>query len=205
MTAIRGYLNAEDHERLRHSAEELITRGAAPRVSGGALGVNALALLFQHAGTPEFSADALKLLHELQTHQVELDLMHEQLQANEQDLTEELRHYKSLYECAPSAYLVVTDSGDIIEGNQAAGVLFGESVTALAGRALGEFLAPGQDAIVNGLLQNAAQLAVASPSSANSFVSLPDSRCISISANPTVAGGSIMMILTDITALPDLF
>ena len=60
-----GYPNAQGHDRLRSSAEELIAKGGTPVVRGGALSVDALTLLYKRASVPESGADALKLLHEL--------------------------------------------------------------------------------------------------------------------------------------------
>ncbi|OZB14247.1 MAG: hypothetical protein B7X58_08195, partial [Marinobacter sp. 34-60-7] len=94
---------ADSDEQLRRNARHLLDQGASPRLRSGTLGVDALQLLYQRASEPESAADALRLLHELQTFQVELDLMYQQLQANEQDLTEELAHYRSLYDLAPVA------------------------------------------------------------------------------------------------------
>ncbi|MEH6354510.1 MAG: PAS domain S-box protein [Marinobacter sp.] len=202
MTATCGYPKAEDHDRLRRSAEALIQRGAMPRGSGGALGVDALTLLYQRASNPESAADALKILHELKTHQVELDLLYEQLQANEQDITEELTHYKSLYENAPAAYLMVANDGQIVEGNHAAGALFGESAMVLAGKALCDFLAPGQGDVVNRLLGNVGKQAQGLETT---LVKLMDGRCMAVRVTLTAAGDSTMMILTGITAVPEKF
>jgi PAS domain S-box-containing protein len=202
MINTRGYPNAENHDRLRRSAEELMKNGATLRSSGGALGVDALTLLYRRASNPESAADALKLLHELQTHQVELDLLYEQLQANEHDITEELAHYRSIYQNAPAAYLMVASDGQIIEGNHAAGALFGESEIALAGKALRDFLAPGQDDVVQRLLGNVGKQAqnVETP-----LVNLTDGRCMAVRVKLTAAGDSTMMILTGIMAVPDQY
>ena len=78
---------ADSDEQLRRDARHLLDHGASPKIRSGTLGVDALQLLYQRASEPESAADALKLLHELQTFQVELDLMYQQLQANEHDLT----------------------------------------------------------------------------------------------------------------------
>lgn len=196
----RGYPNAKGHDRLRRSAEELMEKGTTPRTSGGALSVDALTLLYQRASTPETAADALKLLHELRTHQIELDLLYEQLQANEHEITEELTHYKSLYEFAPAAYLIVANDGVIIEGNLAAGELLATSVMALTGKALDAFLASGQEGIVNRLLRDIEEQALNTPSTETALVDLRDSRRLTINAKQAINGDSVLMILTEIPA-----
>ncbi|HTN34243.1 MAG TPA: hypothetical protein VL091_09595 [Marinobacter sp.] len=199
----RGYQSAEDHNRLRNNAQELIKMGATPRTHGGVLSVDTLALLYQQASTPETAANAMKLLHELQTHQVELDLLHEQLKANEHEANEELAHYKSVYECAPVAYLIVANDGEIIEGNQAAGTLFNERPIALAGKPLLAFLTPGQKGVVNRLLKTPENEISASASIEKAFVDLPDCRRLMISARRAETEGSVLMILAETTAYPD--
>jgi PAS domain S-box-containing protein len=199
MTTNRRYPKAQGHDQLRVSAETLIEKGATPRAGGGALGVDALTFLYQHASAPESAADALKLLHELRTHQVELDLLYEQLQENEQDITEELTHYKSLYENAPAAYLTVANDGQIIEANQAAGELFDESAMALAGKTLCDFLAPGQGDLVNRLLGNVGKRAQDAKAT---LVNLTDGRCMAICVKLMADGHSTMVILTGVIAVP---
>lgn len=194
------YPNAGSHDRLRRSARDLLDHGVPPPSRGGTLGVDALKLLYERASNPEAAADAVKLLHELQTYQVELDLLYEQIQANEHELSEELAHYRSLYEQAPAAYLIVANDGAIIEVNEAAGVLFGDSTTNLAGMALSALLAPGQEAVVNPLFRNPWE-----QSSANATVELPDHRHVTISAKPAADGDSILMILTEATNNSDRF
>ncbi|MBE0485468.1 hypothetical protein [Marinobacter sp.] len=115
--------NAQNHDRLRHSARRLIDRGIPPPSGGGSISAEALQLLYQQASSPETAADALRLLHELQTYQVELDMLYEQLQANEQAMTDELLLYKTLFDRAPAAYFVLNRNGDVIESNQAASAL----------------------------------------------------------------------------------
>ncbi|MFL1456889.1 PAS domain-containing protein [Marinobacter sp. GN3S48] len=191
--------NAESHERLRRSARDLIDHGVPPPNHSGTLSVEALQLLYQRASKPESAADALKLLHELQTYQVELDLLHEQLQANEHEISEELAYYKSLYELAPAAYLIVANDGEIIEGNQAAGVLFDESAQPLTGKALYALLAPGQESAVNALLRKTKEQDSGKQGAASVSVELPDLRRLTITANSALSGDCVLMILTEAT------
>jgi len=190
------YPDASSHERLRRIARDLLDHGVPPSHHSGSLGVDALQLLYASASTPESAADALKLLHELQTYQVELDLLHEQLQANEHEVSEELAHYRALYELAPVTYLIVANDGEIIEGNQAAGVLFGQPPAELAGRPLYAFLASSEDVAFKSLLNN-----VGRQDQAMAYFGLPDGRRVKIIAKPAAAGDSILMILMEATAL----
>ncbi len=195
------YQNADVHARLRRSARDLIDNGVPPPSHSGTLSVDALQLLYQRASTPESAADALKLLHELQTYQVELDLLYEQLQTNELEITEELAYYRSLYELAPAAYLIVANDGVIIEGNHAAGALFSEPAMPLTGTALNTLLAPGQGGAVRALLgQSPGEGSSAAQATTTVSVELPDHRHLMISTGPGVTGESTLMILTEATA-----
>lgn len=192
---------AERHDRLRRSARDMLDRGATPRNSSSSLSVDALQLLYQRASTPESAADALRLLHELQTYQVELDLLHEQLQDNEQEVAEGLAHYKSLFDLAPTAYLVVTRDGEIVEGNRCAGILFGEPAGTLTGKDLSAFLAPGEQATVNDLLGSAWGKEPGPDGAAEASVGLADARRVRVSTSPSASGDCLLMTLAEV-AIP---
>ena len=203
MKNTRGYAEAMGHDRLRQSAAERLENGSAPRASGAPLSLDALTALYQRAITTESAADGLKLLHELQVHQVELDLLYEQLQANEQEATEELKYYRALYEFAPAAYLVVTNDGQIVEANQAAAVLFDEPVLALVGKALSDCLTPGQEQNLSRLLRSPMAGDLDSQGIETSMMDLPRSRRLSISVRHAVSGGAALLILTETNSRPD--
>lgn len=76
---------------LRQHAEARLNGGQAPKTLGWSSSAQALSLLHRLASDPASAADALKLLHELQVHQVELDLQHEQMEQQLLELSETLR------------------------------------------------------------------------------------------------------------------
>ncbi len=141
--------------KLRHHAEDRIRGGTAPPTRGWLPGTQALTLLHRLAGAPESASDALKLLHELQVHQVELDLQHEQAGQDVRQLTEELANYTALFDQAPFAYLALEPGGLVIAANRiaadwlAAETGHGEK---WAGRRIEELLAPGCHAAVRDVL-----------------------------------------------------
>lgn len=129
-------------QELRTRAEDTLKDGSAPPTHGWLTNLDALNLLHKLASTPGSAADALKLLHELQVHQVELDLQHEQLEASERELTEDLIHYVRLYDFAPVACFSVSLQGQITRVNIAGAALCGEDRAALIGRHIDDFLTP---------------------------------------------------------------
>lgn len=127
---------------LRKEAEAKLKQGSARPMQGWVTSMDALSLLHQLASSPGSAADALKLLHELQVYQVELDLQHEQLEASERELTEDLIHWTRLYDFSPVACLSLGLQGEVTKVNLAGAALFGEDRTELIGRRVDDFLAP---------------------------------------------------------------
>ncbi len=72
---------------------------------------------------PARSAD--ELLHELQVHQIELEMQNEALRQSQAALEAAHDRYLDLYEFAPVAYLTLTPSGRIAEANLTAATMFG--------------------------------------------------------------------------------
>ena len=105
---------------LRRNAEERLKEGTAPPTKGWETGLSALTLLHRLASAPDSAGDALKLLHELQVHQVELDLQHEQIEQDRLQLTEALKHSTDLFDLAPFAYLTLDPEGRVMAANRAA-------------------------------------------------------------------------------------
>jgi PAS domain S-box-containing protein len=106
------------------------------------MGIDALRLLHRLSSDPKSAGDALKLLHELQVHQVELDLQNEEITDNEHELVADLERYQLLYDCAPFSYLLIEPEGLVIQGNLAAGGLLGVRRDELGGQRIDRFLTP---------------------------------------------------------------
>ena len=141
------------HLQLRLAAEGRLKEGTAPPTQGWPTGTNTLGLLYKLASSPDSADDALKLLHELQVHQVELDLQHEQVEATRREIDDDLVRYKALYEAAPVGYFSVDLLGRILEANVAGAKLFGLDVAGLNGRLLESLLAPAARPALLELLQ----------------------------------------------------
>lgn len=108
----------------------------------------ALAVLHDLASSPSTAADALALLHELQVHQVELDLQADESRSSRAEVEAALARQKLLYECAPVGCFTVEQSTAIVEFNLTGAHLLGAAPETLHGRPLGGFLtARGGDAL----------------------------------------------------------
>ncbi len=100
---------------LRTHAEGRLADGTAPPSQASPIGLEALRLLHRLATSPATAEDALRLLHELQVHQVELDMQLAQVRTNELELAQELALYRALYEQAPAGYFRLAPDGRVIE------------------------------------------------------------------------------------------
>ena len=154
------------HMQLRNKAEAKLKAGAISSTRHWTLGIDALQLLHRLSSNPDTAEDALKLLHELQVHQVELDLQNEELAANEQALAEELDLYRELYDSAPLGYFLVDREGVVIQGNPAAAALFDIAQNQLTGQRIDTFLDRENRPQLHELLQRVAEVAGVAKSSA---------------------------------------
>ena len=138
---------------LRLDAENRLRQRSAPPTRGWTVGADTLTLLYRLASAPDTAADALKLLSELQTHQVELDLQHDQLETDQHELAEALAHYQALYDFAPVGYLLVGLDGQVLEGNRAGAELLDTGAGGLAGQPIAPFFTQDSRAAVLGLME----------------------------------------------------
>ena len=138
---------------LRDMAETRLKAGTTQKSGGYSLGVDALNLLHRLSSNPDTAADALKLLHELQVHQVEIDLQNETIQNHERVLADELDQYRELYEDAPVGYFLVDLKGRILKGNRAGAELFDEVPDQLHGHQISHFLGPDSQSVLTAILE----------------------------------------------------
>jgi PAS domain S-box-containing protein len=102
----------------------------------------AFRVLYDLASSPSTSAAALALLHELQVHQVELDLQAEELRRSCTELESILNRQVQLYDYAPVGCVTVDRSTVLRELNLTAANMLGSERDHLLGRTLDSLLAP---------------------------------------------------------------
>jgi PAS domain-containing protein len=117
-------LEPEQLATLRGRAAARLT-GEAARKGPPARMADALSALHTLASCPRTASDALALLHELQVHQVELDIQSEELQESRADLESALRHQMELYESQPVGCYTIDDRLVVHELNQQGARLLG--------------------------------------------------------------------------------
>ncbi len=83
--------------------------------------------LREEAVAPEelSSTDAIRLIHELRVHQIELEMQNDELRLTQARLEESRTKYVDLYDFAPLGYLTLDKWGRIIEANLTAATILG--------------------------------------------------------------------------------
>lgn len=77
-----------------------------------------------------------ELVHDLQVHQVELEMMVEELRSSRADVARAHGQYRELYEDAPVGYLTLDADETIVRANATAGAMLQRSVEQLQGKRL---------------------------------------------------------------------
>ncbi len=109
--------------------------------------------LSERRGEQHAEASTQRLLHELEVHQIELELQNAELQKARDELERVLRNYTDLYDFAPVGYLSVDESGVILEANLTGASLLGVSRSRLINRRLLPFVSPASRPTVQAFLK----------------------------------------------------
>ena len=146
----------ENASRLRHRALARIT-GHNEATTGDRITASvAMGVLYELASHPDTAPDALALLHELQVHQVELELQDEEFRRSRDAVEADLSRQTYLYDHMPAACLTVDAATTIWEMNLPAAQCLGGQRERLVGGALDRFLDPGSAGLLRALLASAA-------------------------------------------------
>jgi PAS domain S-box-containing protein len=90
---------------------------------------------------------ALRALHELRVHQIELEMQNEELRRTQQELEAARERYFDLYDLAPVGYFTLSEQGLILEANLTAAKLLGVARSAVVKQPLSRFILPGDQDI----------------------------------------------------------
>ncbi|MEP7381215.1 MAG: PAS domain-containing protein [Gemmatimonadota bacterium] len=101
------------------------------------------ALLNRHAGERGPEPDPRRLIHELQVHQIELEMQNEEVQRALETAEEARERFMDLYDFAPTGYATLDRNSEMLELNLAAASLLGLERGRLVGRRLGDFVVEG--------------------------------------------------------------
>lgn len=189
----------EEHSNLRQSADAELDNGNLDINSGWVLPPETLGLLYTMASEPGNASGALKLLHELQTHQVELELQYRQLVTNEQFIKEQLSKFKTMLDVSAIGYLIANASGKITEINSAATALLNIEDDALIGKSVNQFFQPLAQSRLHNLFKQLADnndtaevVCIETPKNGTAHT-----KQLKITASSSVAGNAVLMIIVE--------
>lgn len=176
---------APGYHLLRHRAEERLSAG--------------------HGRISLLEADTRKLLHELQVHQVELEIQNEELEQAHAECQAALESYTQLYDHAPVAYFTLDRDGAIRRLNLAGAELLRSERPRLAGKRFWRFVeGPDRIAFNDFLKQVFASQARQSCELALHAPGSPQCRShIRLEAVADPAGETCSAMAVDITALKE--
>ena len=142
--ALRARAEALWQARTEQAAAEAAAQAAAQATAQA--GTPAAAQPAAPAQPP--SADATqRLLHDLQVHQIELEMQNDELRRTQLQLEGSRAHFFALYDLAPVGYLTLTEGGTVAQANLAAATLLALPRAALVGQPVSSLIfAADQDA-----------------------------------------------------------
>ncbi len=120
------FMQLDQSSLLRLEAEVRLEHGTAQPGVNWPISTSALHSLLGHTASIAGAEVSLKVLHELQVFQVELDLMQQQMASNEELLSEDLQLYGRLFEQLPQPCLILNRHGLVHSSNQALANLTGQ-------------------------------------------------------------------------------
>jgi PAS domain S-box-containing protein len=96
----------------------------------------------KRAAEPTGKNDALRLLHELEVHRIELEMQNEELRRAQHELEDSRDRYWALYDQAPVGYLTLDAGGYILEANLTAASMLDLERGSMIGLPLASFMTP---------------------------------------------------------------
>jgi len=151
------------------------------------------------ADLPGTQTEARKLLHELQVHQIELELQNEELSQARARAEALLKRYADLYDFAPTGYATIGRDGTIRQINLTAASLLGIERSRLVGRRLDLSLAPSSQPVFAAFLKKT--FASAGPESCEAVLlgSRTAPRFVRITAGAARGAEECRIAMEDIT------
>jgi PAS domain S-box-containing protein len=101
----------------------------------------------------ESDVEGKALIHDLQVHQIELEMQNRELQESQQALEASRSRYADLYDFAPAAYVTVDERCTILEANLTAAKILGIARSQLTGMSLLRFVERAHHAALQAALR----------------------------------------------------
>jgi PAS domain-containing protein len=128
--------NLTDNQLLRLKAEEKLKKQS------------------KKVATKIMESDTKKLLHELQVHQIELEMQNEELRQANETAEEALGKYTMLYDFAPMGYFTLDSDGNICELNFTGAEMLGDKRFSLINSNFKLFVSEASKSVFNKFFKN---------------------------------------------------
>ena len=145
-------------------------------------------------------SDAQRLVHELQVHQIELELQNEELQRARAEMEDSLTRYADLYEFAPVGYLTLDRKGAIQQLNLTAARLLGQERSRLLGGRFGLRVDVDSRADFNAFIEHVFERRTQSICDLLLCPAGAAALTVQLTAAPSQDGQECRLVVTDITA-----
>ena len=99
-----------------------------------------------------------KLIHELEVHQIELEMQKEELMLAKDEVENALQKYSDLYDFAPTGYFTLTNSGKVLDLNLVGSQLLRKERSKLKNSEFGFFVLDDSKPVFNQFLENVFRL-----------------------------------------------
>jgi PAS domain S-box-containing protein len=172
---------------LRHRAEDRLRDRAGNQRSA--------------ARVPKSGADAQRLLHELQVHQIELEMQNAELRQTRDELEAALDNYTDLYDFAPAGYFTLAAAGTIRQVNLTGAYLVGIERSRLVGQSFGLLVSAAQRPIFNAFLKGVFTGENDQSIDVELLNKTPSSRVVRVRAKRSPTGLDCRIVVVDITEL----
>ncbi len=149
---------------------------------------------------PEPETDPQRLLHELQVHQIELELQNEELRKTRDEMEAARDKYSDLYDFAPVGYLTLDCEGTIAEANLTGASLLGVARAALVKRRFGAFVSPADRAAFAAFLQRVFKSKAREECDVRLLLNGTDAVNVRMRAIVSSTGQECRLAVSDITA-----
>ncbi len=151
-------------------------------------------------GVADLDAEARRLVHELQVHQIELELQNAELMEARTAMEVLAEQYTDLYDFAPVGYLTLGPDGAILGANFAAARMFGMDRGGLLKRRFAAHLAPADQPRFAAFLGKVFDEGVGEACEVTLRVSDRPPVALALEAVPTESRALCRLVATDVTA-----
>jgi PAS domain S-box-containing protein len=148
---------------------------------------------------PRPAPETQRLLHELQVHEIQLELQNEELQQARRELETLLAQYTDLYDFAPVGYFTLARDGTIRQVNLTGASLFGVERARLTGRRFVFFLSEGAGSAFNAFLDRVFASQTKETCEVPLLKDASEPRWVDIDARATEDGRECRAAVVDVT------